>query len=321
MAQHVNYKSLLRGAVSMIPGSYLLYKQIHGDGRHSSANAKFCYSFWLRLLVKLHERGGLSRIADVAELGCADSLGIGIAAVISGSSSYTALELRSFDFRASSIQLFDEIVDLFASKADIPDDSEFPKISLKLSDYAFPTGIFPPQIHSALCNPARLAAIRKRVESISDGETGNTFNYIAPWDAKVNDLKGRFDLIFSRAVMEHVAEADKVYSKLHDCLKLSGLMFHDIEYNSHHTSKHWNGHWAFSNFVWKLIKGKRPMMINRIPHSIHAKMIVICGFKLIDDFRVIKESSLARECVAYQNGDITAEDLSSYGGWFLAEKN
>jgi hypothetical protein len=272
-------------------------------------------------LVKLHEENLMWKRNDVAELGCADSLGIGIVAVISGSNSYTALELRSFDFRANSIQLFDEIVELFASKAKIPDDSEFPKISLKLSDYAFPTGIFPPQIHGALCDTARLAAIRKQIESISDGETGNTFNYVAPWDAKVNALRGRFDLIFSRAVMEHVAEADKVYSRLHDCLKLSGLMFHDIEYNSHHTSKHWNGHWAFSNFVWKLIKGKRPMIINRIPHSIHAKMMALSGFKLIDDFRVIKESSLTRELVAYENGDISAEDLSSYGGWFLAEKN
>lgn len=317
----VDYKSLLRGLISMVPGLYLLYKQIHGDGRHSSASARFCYSFWLRLLVKLHEENLMGKRNDVAELGCADSLGIGIIAVITGSSSYTALELRSFDFRANSFQLFDEIVELFVSKTDIPDDSEFPKISLKLSDYTFPSRIIPPPFHDALCNPERLAAIRKNLESISAGEIGNMFSYVAPWDSRILELKGRFDLVFSRAVMEHVTEADEVYSRFYDCLKPFGLMFHDIEYNCHHTSKYWNGHWAIPNLVWMLIKGKRPMMINRLSHSVHHKMIASSGYKVLDDFRVLKESKLPRDWISYENGVLPFEDFSTYGGWFLAEKN
>jgi SAM-dependent methyltransferase len=147
------------------------------------------------------------------------------------------------------------------------------------------------------------------------------FNFIAPWESKVKELMDSFDLVFSRAVMEHATDVDRVYSNIYSCLKHNGLMFHDIEYNSHHTSKFWNGHWGFSNFIWKLIEGKRPMIINRLPHSKHAAKIVSSGIKLIADSRVIRNSELPREWIAKKYGDLTDEDLCSYGGWFLAEKN
>jgi len=320
-AHHICYNSLMRGIVSIIPGSFCLYKKMHPGGNHSSANARFCYSFWLRLMVMLHESNCSKSVEDIAELGCAASIGIGIIAIISGSSRYTALELRSFDIELNSIQLFDELVELFKSRADIPDDEEFAKISIKLKEYKFPSEIFPPALHTALCNPQRLAMIRQQVGKINYASNESMFNFIAPWESKVKELMDSFDLVFSRAVMEHTTEVDRVYSNIYSSMKRKGLMFHDIEYNSHHTSKFWNGHWGFSNFIWKLIEGRRPMMINKLPHSKHAAKIVSSGFKLIADSRVIRNSELPREWIAKKYSDLTDEDLSSYGGWFLAEKN
>ena len=57
---------------------------------------RYCYSIWLRHLVKAHENGFNTLPMNVAEFGPGDSLGIGFAALLSGSSKYIAFDAVSY---------------------------------------------------------------------------------------------------------------------------------------------------------------------------------------------------------------------------------
>jgi hypothetical protein len=59
-------------------------------------------------------------------------------------------------------------------------------------------------------------------------------------------------------------------------------------------SNKWNGHWACSDWQWKLIRGKRPFLINREPHSTHLARMRKEGFKIICDLSVKRESEIGQ---------------------------
>ena len=94
-------------------------------------------------------------------------------------------------------------------------------------------------------------------------------------------LNNKIDLIFSNAVMEHVADIKKIYYISNNWLKKGGIMSHVIDYKSHGTSFLWNGHWGNSKFVWNLIRGKCHYLINRLPHSYHIKQMKENSFNII----------------------------------------
>ncbi len=85
-------KALLSGLASWLPG----YDVARTTGGTDSA--RYCYSVWLRHLVLAASSGrlqaGVPRI--VAELGPGDSVGIGIAALLSGAERYYALDLLPY---------------------------------------------------------------------------------------------------------------------------------------------------------------------------------------------------------------------------------
>ena len=58
-----------------------------------TSSARYCYSVWLRHLIRAGETGLSTQPKVVAELGPGDSLGIGLAALVSGSSLYYALDI------------------------------------------------------------------------------------------------------------------------------------------------------------------------------------------------------------------------------------
>jgi len=80
-------KQLIFGMATFVPGIY----QLRAKGTGGTDSARYCYSVWLRHLV-MAKRNGLNPYPRiVAELGPGDSLGIGLAALISGCDKYFAL--------------------------------------------------------------------------------------------------------------------------------------------------------------------------------------------------------------------------------------
>lgn len=97
-------------------------------------------------------------------------------------------------------------------------------------------------------------------------------------------------------------------------------MSHEIDFRSHNTAKKWNGHWAYSDFAWKLIKGKRPYFINRQPHSAHIDIPKKNGFELVCDIRDIDNSGINRSQLASIFKNISNDDMTTCTAFIQAVK-
>ena len=137
----------------------------------------------------------------------------------------------------------------------------------KLADYSFPHAI----LHSARLNtalaPSRVVRIRNELAELANQRQGAHFGYFAPWNDTSVIQPNSVELAFSQAVMEHVVDIDRTYAALAEWIRPGGYMSHTIDFRSHQTAATWNGHWAYSDFTWRLIVGRRAFLINRQPYS------------------------------------------------------
>ncbi|MGH7819827.1 MAG: hypothetical protein ACREQ9_08645 [Candidatus Binatia bacterium] len=89
-------------------------------------SARYSYGVWLRH-VRLAAAAGLARPpARIAELGPGDSLGIGLAGLVSGSEQYVGLDIVPYARNVRNLEILDELVELFRRREAIPGPSEFP---------------------------------------------------------------------------------------------------------------------------------------------------------------------------------------------------
>ncbi len=157
-------KQLAYGTVTLLPylGPHIASKITRG--REGPNSARYAYSVWLRHLVYACENGLDCEPHTVAELGPGGSLGMGLAALISGSSRYYALDVIDFSDTMSNLRVFDELVYLFRRRENIPGNDEFPLVSPKLESYDFPEHVL---------DEARLryALAENRLKSIRDSIT------------------------------------------------------------------------------------------------------------------------------------------------------
>ena len=103
-----------------------------------SDSSRYCYSVWLRHLVTLDQHGFNIAGAKIGELGPGDSLGMGLAALLSGAEQYVGLDIVPFSARADLEKIFQELVQLYSDREPIPDNDEFPRIRPSLDSYIFP---------------------------------------------------------------------------------------------------------------------------------------------------------------------------------------
>jgi hypothetical protein len=95
--------------------------------------------------------------------------------------------------------------------------------------------------------------------------------------------------------MEHVDALEEVYRCCALWLQRCGMMTHLIDYDSHEITKHWNGHLAVSDLTWTLIQGRRPYLINRMPHSGQTKLIKNNNFSIENEVHWIRGGGLPKE--------------------------
>src|SRR5262245_9785357 len=86
--------------------------------RHTSTGGsdspRYCYSVWLRHLVTLHLYGFKINGAQIGELGPGDSIGTGLAALLSGATRYVALDIVPFSAKADLERILDKLVQLYS---------------------------------------------------------------------------------------------------------------------------------------------------------------------------------------------------------------
>lgn len=313
--------AILKGIASYIPILFIVYKKIRRETAHSCSNARFCYSLWLRIFVTMSNANLQNHKGVIAELGPSSSFGVGLVALLTGSKSYTALEVVKSEIVEKNLRIFEELIFLLRHKVNIPDDNEFPRINIKLDSYLFPCHFLTDVLLNDLLSEKRIEKIREAIINCNYSSNIQIINYYVPWEKNSYILENTFDFVFSRSVMEHIIDYPKIYYLLKGCLKDNGIMFHDIDYHNHKIGKQWNGHWCYSNFLWKIIAGNRPSFINRATHSMHTSVMKHLAFNILAEYRTQKISHIARKCLSKQFKSMTEEDLNTCGGYIIALKH
>ncbi len=307
-------KLILNGLATYLPGA-------HPDAPKKAGatdNARYCYSVWARHLINAHNHGLNANPGVVAELGPGASLGIGLAALISGCEKYFAFDMVKHANTERNIKVFEELIELFKNKTPIPDENEFPRLKPRLESYAFPESIFNKSRMAKALEKIRLEKIRRSIHSISSPES--LISYKVPWYDPAVINPESVDIVYSQAVLEHVDELKDTYRTMHIWLKPEGHMSHQIDFKCHDCAALWNGHWTYSDLEWKLIRGRRPYLINREPLSTHKKLLADTGFEIIHIQTVKQNSSLTTDKLAKRFQNITAQDMVTSSAFILAAK-
>ena len=314
----MNLLPILKGLVSFMPGTGLLFSR----KSHGTYSARYCYSVWLRHLTMANRQGltkGPPRV--VAELGPGDSLGIGIAALISGCESCRAFDVVRYANPEDNLKIFDELVPLFEKREDIPGEEEFPRIKPQLDSYAFPADLLTDAHLETALEPQRLARIRAAIADLTPtGKQSPLISYTAPWSTDSALRESCIDMVFSQAVMEHIDDLPESYQAMYRWLKPGGFVSHQVDYKCHNTANTWNGHWGYSKWQWACIKGRRPYLINRAPHSSHVDILGQCGFEIVLDRVVRSDDGVGRSKLAKEFRGISTQDLTTSGAFIQAKK-
>jgi len=316
MKQYISpLAELLRGLISHVPGGNAPFFTRTGG----TDSARYCYSVWMRHLILARESGALHEIPKIiAELGPGDSLGMGLCALLSGAEMYFAFDVVKYANPEKNLEIFGELVDLFRERAAIPDDREFPRVKPKLTSYGFPDCILTEELLKNSLDEKRLDRIRNSAKNPSGSES--MIAYQVPWNDSLIIKKNSVDMIFSQATLEHVDDIGKTYEIMREWLKPGGFMTHQIDLKCHGTAIEWNGHWTYSDFWWKMIRGRRQWLLNRLPCSAHLDLAEENNFEIVLTKRIKASSKIKRESLNKKFKNISDEDLETSGVFFIARK-
>ncbi len=276
-------------------------------------SSRYCYSVWLRHLVTLNRYGFRIKKAQIGELGPGDSIGIGLAALLSGATRYIGLDIVPFSAKADLIGIFDELVQMYFRREPIPDHDEFPRVRPKLDSYGFPNNLvdwtdFDDKIKKIRCD------LR------TDLNNGQIVTYRAPWNLQ-NDIDvDSLDLIISQATLEHVDALEETYRVMFEWLKPGGYASHRIDFSAHYLSPSWNGHWAYSDWEWRLVRGRREFLLNREPLSTHLACARKAGFEVLAIKREYDNKGLNRHALAPRFQILDSEDARTRGAMLILQK-
>lgn len=324
-------KFVLKGVGTYLP-SYIAgflpghQRQFSGRGKGKTAPspAREAYVNWMRHLVLARDSGLSTNPSVVAEFGPGGSLGAGLAALLCGAKEYYAFDVvRSAGDVDRNLEVLDGLVELLRSREDIPDNIEFPKSRPYLDSYVFPKDILTESRLKKSLNPRRINSVREALTS-SDYTSGGdvVIRYLVPWDRPevIKEAQGKTDILFSQATMEHVDNPGYAYKVFHSLLKPKGFISHQIDFKSHDTSDIWNGHWTYSDAVWRLVRGRGVYFINREPHSSHLKLMEESGFKIACDKVSTRPSDISRKELSSRFRSIGDSDLKTSEAHILAVK-
>lgn len=294
--------------------------------RHTggSDSARYCYSVWLRHLRTASMNGLRVPPESVGELGPGDSIGTGVAVLLSGSSYYCAFDVVRYAAAELNAAMTEEVIKLFLEQHPIPDDGEFPLVHPKLDSYEFPHDILTDELLSESLAPARLNAVRGVVRGLatssSNEQDGVTLSYQPDWMASHSAPARQLDFVFSQAVLEHVDQVPETHRALYDWLREGGIASHDIDLASHSFARDWNGHWVYSDFEWRLIRGRRPYAINRASCSEHLSYLRSAGFEILESRPERAHSNFRPDHLASPFAGMSADDLETASVFVQARK-
>jgi len=303
---------VLAGIRSYLPQLQKNPKVVLGGG--NSESARYCYSVWLRHLKCGVENSGMKfPFSSLAEIGPGNSLGIGLAALLSGVQSYHAFEIEKYPIQATNLQVFEELVQLFKSRAHIPGPDEFPEVKPYISNYDFPHGILSEDLLNESLREDRLQRIREALRASTTDEVGSMVRLEVPWNQSSKVRAQAMDMIISQAVLEHVDELSSAYAIMAEWLAKDGIMSHQVDFRCHGVAKHWNGQWTIPAWLWKIVRGRRKFLINRQPVSVHRRLLQENGMKITFEKPVEMASPFAASQLAAEFRQLSDVDRTTSG--------
>lgn len=280
---------LLKGALTYVPGIY--------DPRRFDTTdvggARYCYSVWLRHLVASERFAGAAPASTVAELGPGPSLGVVIAAALTGAERLYALDVVAYATVRQNQEVLAGLVDLLSARAPIPADDEFPGLYPKLDDYRFPGDLLTPSRLAASLSPARVRALGDALGSSRVAGATPTLEYRSPWYEDAVVEAASVELCVSQAVLEHVDDLAGTHAAIARWLAPGGLASHVVDLRSHRLTRSWDGHLQYSPLAWQLVRGRRPYLINRVSPSNHVEHARHAGFDVLLERRYPSRPELA----------------------------
>ena len=307
------------GVGSFIPGFNRL-NIMKWIGTGGTDSARYCYSIWLRHLVLAHKNSPHFSIQNIAELGPGDSLGMGLAALISGANHYYAFDVVEFGDSPKNVAILNKLIELFKKREPIPGPDEFPQVKPYLESYDFPDYILTEEKLEQCLNTKRLESIREALLNLNKTSAKFSIVYKVPWDNESVIEENSMDMIISQATLEHVDDLETTYRTLYRFLKPGGIMSHQIDFRSHGTAFNWDRHWLYSDFIWGLIRGKRGYLLNRQPYSVHLDLLNKFEFKICEQKLVQSASTISKRLRESYLRHFSAEDFSTSGAFIQALK-
>ena len=284
-----------------------------------TASARYCYAVWMRHLIFLTHFNGGKIPAQVAEIGPGDSIGVGLAALLSGSESYFALEAIKYWDSERNLRIFDELISLFKQREKIPGNVEFPLLKPVLDDHSFPASVITDQILSESLIPERLEMIRAELRNPDNAE--NEFiQYKVPWHGEDVIIPHTSDFIFSHVVLQHIDEIEDAFSSMDHWLKPGGYVSHIIDYRSLGFTNIWNGQWTIPDWEWKIMVGGRMFSVNKKPHSFYIDLFKRNNIELLYVAKDTLPNQLTRNRLAEKYRNMSDDDLNTSVGYFVGRK-
>lgn len=309
-------RPVVRGLLSCVPGGeHLLPRR----GTGGTTSALYCYEVWLKHLTMLRANGMRAIPGTLAELGPGDSIGIGIAAMLSGTNRYCALDVVRYSNTELNLAIFDELLALFRARAGKPYAS-WPAYDRHLDERLFPSHILTEEILASSLSEKRISLLREALRAPGTEREGIAIRYMVPWsDARVIE-PGTIDVVVSHAVLEHVVDIAGTYRALSLWLKPGGMMSHQIDFSSHGIADRWNGYRAYPEWLWRVIAGRRAFLLNREPCSTHIELAGANGFEIVCLMKKERSDGIPRAQLSPRWRHISDEDLACSDLFLQARK-
>ncbi|HUK01336.1 MAG TPA: methyltransferase domain-containing protein [Steroidobacteraceae bacterium] len=282
-----------------------------------SRSAQYCYGVWLKHLCLLAKCGYIANRGNVAEFGPGDTLGAGIAALLSGASGYRAFDVVPFASPQSNLEVLRELIELFRQRAPRPKRG-WPDFDFLLDGRLFPSSILSPQTLDSALEPNRLDALHAAIHSLAERQS-DLIRYVAPWDANADAERGSIDLIFSQSVLQYIPDLNSFYATCRSWLKPKGWMSHHIDLSSMKVTRIWNGHWKYPPWLWSAVRGDRPFFLTGRTYSEHLSAIQRNGFRIRHVARYRLEG-VSRRSLARARRRMTETDLHCANVFVVAQK-
>jgi hypothetical protein len=307
-------QAVVKGLLTFIPG----VRRILPKGRTGGTDsALYCYEVWMKHLALLHAHGMEQVPRALAELGPGDSLGIGLAALLSGVEQYHAFDIVRYSNSESNLAIFDDLVQLFRKRAGRP-RLGWPDYDQYLDDRLFPSDILTDEHLEGTLSPERIECIRRSI--IDPDARDSMITYVVPWSSDGIIEQGTVDSAISHAVLEHVVDLDTTYRALAQWLKPGGMMSHQAGLISHGITPEWNGYWAIPELLWNVIMGRRLYLLNRQPCSVHVHLLQKHGFEIVRLMKKHREDGIDRSRLARKWRGLSDDDFTCSNFYLIAKK-